>query len=112
MGGRWLLWGRLPPAEGVEHPEEGDRHVDEDDQGEQGVGDAGVGTNSKSGLHILGWDDKCASLTCIQGPLLVCLECPEHVSIFYKRKSQIKKLPFHLYLIHTRLSITEQILTA
>ena len=56
MGGRWLLWGRRPPAEGVEHPEEGDRNVDEDDQGEQGVGDAGVGTNSKS--CILGWDDK------------------------------------------------------
>ena len=53
MGGRWLLWGRLPPAEGIEHPEEGDGHVDEDDQGEQGVGDAGVGANSKSGLY---WD--------------------------------------------------------
>ena len=54
MGGRRLLWGWLPPAEGVEHPEEGDRHVDEDDQGEQGVGDAGVGANSKSGLY---WED-------------------------------------------------------
>ena len=28
---------RLPPAEGVEHVEEGDHHVDEDYQGEQGV---------------------------------------------------------------------------
>ena len=53
MGGRRLLWGWFPPAEGVEHPEEGDGHVDKDDQGEQGVGDAGVGTYSKSGLH---WD--------------------------------------------------------
>ena len=54
MGGRRLLWGWLPPAEGVEHPEEGDRNVDKDDQGEQGVGDAGVGANSKSGLY---WED-------------------------------------------------------
>ena len=51
MGGRRLLWGWLPPAEGVEHPEEGDHNIDEDDQGEQGVGDAGVGANSKSRLY-------------------------------------------------------------
>ena len=29
--------GVLPPAEGIEHVEEGDGNVDEDDQGEQGV---------------------------------------------------------------------------
>ena len=52
MWGWRLLWSRLPPAEGVEHPEEGDRHIDEDDQGEQGVGDTGVGTNSKSEQYL------------------------------------------------------------
>ena len=31
------LPGFLPPAEGIEHVEEGDGDIDEDDQGEQGV---------------------------------------------------------------------------
>ena len=29
----WLL----PPTEGIEHVEKGDGHIDEDDQGKQGV---------------------------------------------------------------------------
>ena len=31
-----LPW-QIPPAEGIEHVEEGDEDIDEDDQGEQGV---------------------------------------------------------------------------
>ena len=39
---RWFLWLRLPPAEAVKHPEEGDHHIDKDDKGEQGVRDVRV----------------------------------------------------------------------
>ena len=39
------LLGRIYPAEAVEQVEEGDHHVDEDDQGEQGVRDGGHRTD-------------------------------------------------------------------
>ena len=39
------LLGRIYPAEAVEEVEEGDHHVDEDDQGEERVGDGGHRTD-------------------------------------------------------------------
>ena len=39
------LLGRIYPAEAIEQVEEGDHHIDEDDQGEEGVGDGGHRTD-------------------------------------------------------------------
>ena len=111
MGGRWLLWGWLPPAEGVEHPEEGDGHVDEDDQGEQGVGDAGVGANSKSGLY---WDGMINELLLLVsrdlyrsvGNVLNMFNC------FRKEYSTLKAFFTFISSMPDYLHITEQILTA
>ena len=114
MGGRRLLWGWLPPAEGVEHPEKGDGHVDKDDQGEQGVGDAGVGTDSKAGLY---WEDGMINmlLLLVSRDLYWSVWNVLNMSNFIRKEYPNLEASFSLFTFISSmpdyLHITEQILT-